>query len=135
DWLTVAYQVDIPAELDDEFDERQAVCALARVAELKVGPFTFALARSRSINRFQLENHDCRVLYERHASDGWNVEVVLRATFLATHTLCESLALSTEIARALGRLVASRLRRTDLAADYVGFPLERGDADNLATTR
>lgn len=135
DWLTVAYQVDIPAELDDEFDERQAVCALARVAELKVGPFTFSLARSRSIDRFHFENHDCRVLYDRHASDGWNVEVVLRATFLATHTLCESLALSTEIARALGRLKASRLRRVDLAADYVGFPLERCDADNLVTTR
>jgi hypothetical protein len=135
DWLTVAHQVDVPAEVNDEFDERQAVCALARVAELKLGPFSFSLARSRSIDRFQLENHDCRVLYDRHASEGWNVEVIPRAIFLATHTLDESLALSTEIARELGRLKASRLRRFDLAADYVGFPLERRDAENLATTR
>jgi hypothetical protein len=135
DALTVAHHVDVAPGVDVEFDKRQVMCALARVAELTLGPFTFSLARSRSIGRFHLENHDCRVLYDRQGPEGWNVEVVLRAIFLATHTLDQSLALSTEIARELGRLGASRLRRFDLAADYMDFPLERCDADNLATTR
>lgn len=135
DALTIAYQVDVPSAVRDEFDERQAIGANARDVELRLGPFRFSLARARAKDRFVFENHDCYVLHDREATGGWNIEVVLRAVFLATHTLERCIALSDEIARAVGDVRASRLRRFDLAADYVGFPLRRADAERLATKR
>ncbi len=34
-----------------------------------------------------------------------------------------------------GRVTAERLRRFDLAGDYVGFAIEAADAERLVTTR
>lgn len=135
DALVLAYQVRVPSAVDDEIKERQSFSDLARVAELSLGDFRFAMKRNRSIDRFCFENHDCRCLYDCAAPNGWNLEVVPRATFLATHSLLESLALSKSVAQAMGAVWASRLRRTDLAADYMHFALCRLDADHFFTTR
>lgn len=135
DALVIAYQVAVPMALRDEFDERQAICALARDVEIRLGVFRFSMVRSRSINRFTIENHDCRVLYDRDAKGEWSVEVVLRASFLATHTLDACIGYSNTVAAAFGDVLADRLRRCDLAADFLGFPLRRWDAERLATKR
>jgi hypothetical protein len=135
DALVVGYQVQVPAALNDEIDERQSLSDIARVAELKLGEFRFSMKRNRTNERFCFENQNCRCVYDRGASNSWNLEVVTRATSLATHTLPQSFAVSKSVAKSLGDVVASRLRRVDWAADYMSFVLARLDADHFLTTR
>jgi hypothetical protein len=135
DALVIGYRVRVPSALRDEINERQAFSDEARVAELNIGAFRFAMKRNRSIDRFCFENQDCRCVYDGAASANWNLEVVVRATYLATHPLPECIALAKAVARALGEVIAVRLRRFDAAADYMGFSLDRLDANRFLTTR
>lgn len=135
DALVLAFKVNAPVGVEDEFDERQALSDLAGAAELKLDGLPFHLVRNRSQDRFHFQNADVRCLYDRRASGGWNLEVVVRAAFLATHRLSDSFALAWRIAWAVGRVDQCRGRRVDLCADYSGFPLDRGDAERLATKR
>jgi hypothetical protein len=96
---------------------------------------TFALRRSRNPAAFAFENADLRAVFDFGASGGWTLEVVIRALFLATHPLTEAIALAERVARSIGPWKLARLRRFDLAADYVGFSLVPGDTERLATKR
>lgn len=135
DALVTAHHVEVLPEVDEEIIERQVLCAIGRVSELQLGSLKFSLARSNSEGSYHLENHDCRVFYERDGQTKWNVQVVHRAVYLATHTLPDCLRLSRLVADSMGGVVDSRMRRFDLAGDYAGFALRRDDADRLFTTR
>jgi hypothetical protein len=135
DALVVAYQLDVDDAVRDELGERQGIADDAGTAELRVSDFAFAIRRSRKLEAFYFENADVHCAFDDRASAGWKLEIVFRATFLATHGLVETLALAKRIARGFGSVVGERVRRFDLAADFEGFPLDRDDADRIVTTR
>ncbi len=70
--------------VNDELDERQSLADLAGAAGVKAGAARFAVKRSRSRDSFVLENADVRLVVDRRARGGWNIEVTVRAVFLAT---------------------------------------------------
>jgi hypothetical protein len=135
DALVVAFQVECSADVADELVERQALADLAGRAELRVADLSFAMKRSRKVHVFPFENADVRAVFDEKASGGWNLEVVVRATFLAAHSLEESIALARYVADDFGTVEGSRLRRVDLCADFASFPLARNDVERMATTR
>ncbi len=135
DALKLNYQVKAGSAVDDEFDERQSLADTAGHAELRLGRFGFLMKRGRSNDRFYFENQDVRCLYDRKPRGRCNLELIPRATFLATHPLASALSLLNEVAEAVGTVSQEHLGRIDLAADFVGFPLHRDDIDNLVTSR
>ncbi len=95
DALVVAFQVALDEGADDELEERQAFADLAGRSELTLAGLAFCIRRNRSSDRFCFENADARCFVDRRASGGWMLEVVVRAVFLAAHSLDVSLALLT----------------------------------------
>lgn len=135
DALVLAFKVSIDARVDDEISERQAIANVAGSADLRLGGLFFELKRSRKPDVVSFRNADLRGVFDPRGSAGWNLEIVVAATFLATHSLLEALALLQHIASACGHVEAERLRRFDLALDLTGFPLHHDDFERIATTR
>jgi hypothetical protein len=135
DALVVAFKVAVDPAVNDELDERQSLADLAGAAEVKAGTARFAVKRSRSRDSFVLENGDVRFVVDRRARGGWNIEVTTRAVYLATHPLPEAIAMPRRLAASFGAVDEARLRRFDLAGDFVSFALGAGDIERLQTTR
>ncbi|HXK20886.1 MAG TPA: hypothetical protein VNG33_23910, partial [Polyangiaceae bacterium] len=135
DALVVAFKVAVEPAVNDELDERQSLADLAGAAEVKAGAARFAVKRSRSRDSFVLENADVRLVVDRRARGGWNVEVTVRAVYLATHSLADAIAMPRRLAASFGVVADARLRRFDLSGDFVGFELAPGDIERLQTTR
>ncbi len=95
--------------------------------------FAVALVPNRRNEFYAFENADVRGALDLLASGGWVLEVVLRATFLATHSLADALAVAELVAAGFGEVLQVRLRRFDLAADFMGWPLRRDDAERFST--
>lgn len=133
DALVAAFQVEISAATVDELNERQAFADQGGWAVLRIGALLFALRRSRQRDLIYFENEDIRGAYFGRGSGGWNLELIARATHLATHELPDVLALLNGVAASLGRVVDSRLRRVDLAVDVAGFGLVSTDVDRIRT--
>src|SRR5262249_8585809 len=62
-------------------------------------------------------------------SNGWRVEVEVRAIFLETYGPYVALAMARAIAREIITVVEERVRRIDLCADFVSFDLDEIDVD------
>jgi len=135
DALVVAFKVALLESVADEIQERQSLADVCGAAELRLGGFRFALRRTRARSIVAFENADVRGVYDPLASGAFVLEVVVRATFLATHALSESVALCEAIARTLGPIRDCRLRRFDIAVDYAGFALSPSDVERVLTTR
>jgi hypothetical protein len=134
DALAVAYRVELSPAFADELGERQAFADLGGCAELTLASgIALALGRSRRQDFFSFQNDDVRGAVDLRASGGWTLEVVLRATFLATHPLDAALAVAERVALGFGQPHERRLRRFDLAADFMGWPLRRDDAERFST--
>ena len=134
DALAVAYRLELSSAFVDELLERQSLADLAGSAELTLlGGIAVALTRSRRHDFFSFQNADVRGAIDLRAPGGWTLEVVVRATSLATHPLAEALALAERVASGFGEPLEQRLRRFDLAADFVGWPLRRDDAERFST--
>jgi hypothetical protein len=143
DWLTVAFRVVLEPLTLQLLTERAAVAAEHTRAEVVlVDPnghdLRFELKRTRAPERWYLENADLRVLVDVNASGrtlepgdkpgrkwlpGWTVEIIPRMEFLSTHSLREVLDAMRTAAQAFGCLLAERLRRFDLAADFTNWTL------------
>jgi hypothetical protein len=134
DALVVAFKVEVAGGVFDQISAQQALANEVGAAELALGDFRFALKRGRQ-SRVPFENADLRGIFDPLASGGFVLELTARASFLATRTLREAVALLMQVAAAFGVLRAFRLRRFDLAADYAGFVLSAGDVDRVLTTR
>lgn len=136
DALTIAYRVEMTDETRDAIRRRSATVD-AGSAELAIGQLVCALKRprTRGAEKWPIENGDLRGLIEFHATAGWNVEITMRATYLATHTVPEAIALADAAAASFGEVKHTRLRRFDLAADFVHFPLAREDAEGFVIPR
>lgn len=135
DALVVAFKVGVFPAVADEVAERQALADVCGAAELRLGKFRFGLRRTRARSMVIFENADVRGVYDPLACGGFVLEVIVRATHLATHALSESVTLCDAIARAFGPIRDCRLRRFDIAVDYAGFALSPGDVDRVLTTR
>ena len=139
DYLTIAYQVQMTDAVRDLVRQRsQAAGELGGgAAELELEGFTASLKRprTRGAEKWPIENGDMRGMIEFHASGGWNLEVTVRAPYLATHRLEQCVELAQGVAEAFGEVKAIRLRRFDLCADFDGFPLCRDDAEGFLIPR
>ncbi len=135
DALVLAYQLEPFAVAEEMLAKRRAVAEMEGKAELRLAGLPFCLKRSRNPDAHPFENADLRAMYDRRASGSWVLEVVLRATFLAKHPLVAAIELGRRVGGGFGRVTAERLRRFDLAGDYVGFAIEAADAERLVTTR
>lgn len=135
DALVLAFKVNPPDRMRDELREHQAIADLAGAAEVRIGDLAFSMTRNRRQDFFAFENADVRCAFDERAPSGWRLEVVLRATYLATHPLSAAIALAERVSAGLGITEDVRLRRFDLAADYVNFPLSRADVKRVVTTR
>ena len=135
DALVVAFRLEISPAVEDEISERQALADETGAAELRLGEFTFELKRTRTQSVVRLENADIRGRFDPRASGGFVLELTMRAVFLATHSLAETLTMCTRLASEFGEIAESRLRRFDLAADFAGFRLEPNDIERVQTTR
>lgn len=136
DALVVAYRLD-STRLNRTAEDRLRLAAqTAGPVELARGPVTVSL-RSRPDGASTLfENADLRGTLNWRATGGWHIEVVARATFLATHTLDRAIEVCGVVAQSFAPVAEGpRLRRVDLAADFAQFRLDAGDRDRLATTR
>ncbi|HET9932458.1 MAG TPA: hypothetical protein VFQ35_17265, partial [Polyangiaceae bacterium] len=134
DALAVAFRVELSGSFADELCERQALADVGGGAELKLpSGIALALRRSRRQSFYAFQNADVRGAVDLLASGGWTLEVVLRAAFLATHPLSAALAVAERVAVGFGEAHERRLRRFDLAADFVGWPLRRDDAERFST--
>ncbi|MDF3067092.1 MAG: hypothetical protein K0R38_2693 [Polyangiaceae bacterium] len=130
----VAVKVDAAPRAFDEAARRQALANETGSADLRLGGISFALKRSRRVDVIRFENADVRAtLATGTPQGGWHLEVVVRATFLATHRLEDSLTVVRTVALLFGPILAMRLRRFDLAADFVGFPLRDDDSKCVVT--
>lgn len=146
DWLTVAYRVELDDQQIAYLESRAELAAEHGRADVElVDPsgraLLFCMKRTRAPRRWYLENAECRIVVDLEAAGrftspppaselvpGWTVEITPFAVYLATHELEETLGLMRDTAAAFGRMLAERLRRVDLAADFEGWKLDRDDA-------
>lgn len=135
DALVVAFAVEPPPPFRDELIERQSIADEAGIAQLTVAGLFFAMKRSRRRDAVSFENADVRGVFDERAAGNWKLELTVRATYLATHRLEESIALVKRIASGFGIVTAIRLRRFDLAVDSIGFPLAHDDIRRFVTQR
>jgi hypothetical protein len=118
-----------------ELADAAALLPFAGAAAMRVAGMAIALRRTRRLNAFPFENADLRGMYDAEAAGGWCLEIVPRASHLATHHLENAITVADRFARGIGAVLASRLRRFDLAADYANFPLEPSDIESFVTMR
>jgi hypothetical protein len=84
---------------------------------------TFQIRNTRAPGVVLFDNADMRARFDADDQTGFGLEVILRATFLATHTIPDCLALMQRFASDLGTVKGVRVRRIDLAADFAGWSL------------
>jgi hypothetical protein len=134
DALVLAFKLD-RERLATRLVHRLELAARGAV-ELVLGRHAFELRAREQTSRAWFQNADLRGTLDLKADNGWHLEIVLRAAFLARHPLEQALRLAVDVADAFGHVTdGPRLRRVDLAADFVGFPLAKGDAECFATMR
>lgn len=137
DALVIAFAV-IPDHKRIEYllanveEARDRGCA---VIEFRDAGLAFEVSASAKSVRFSFANLDVRCMWDEQATGGWQLTVTPCATYLATHTVDETLELCRRIAGCLGLIQAERLRRVDLCADFQGFPLVEMGAEALQTRR
>lgn len=135
DAMVIAFQVEMTDPTKQTIRERAAVAAQGGGAAelLKVGKLIATMKRpsTRGAERWPIENADMRGLIEFHATAGWNLEVSLKASYLALHDVHDGIALARAIAESFGTVKATRLRRFDLAADFTCFDLNAEDAEGF----
>ena len=120
DALVVAFRLD-PERLSRAVETRM------RLAEETAGPVELALGPASVALRGTLD---------WRATGGWHLELVARAAFLATHPLTQVIDHCSVVARSFAPVVdGPRLRRVDLAADFMQFSIDASDRHRLATTR
>jgi len=135
DALVLAFRVQLRTDVARTLEVAAGSAETHGRAAVVLGSLAFELRNSRKSEFFHLENADCRVVVDLRAAEGWTVEVVLRAIFLATHVVRDALSLAEQIATELGAWTGKRVRRVDLCADFVGFPLRWSDAKRFVTQR
>ena len=136
DALVVAFRVELCKQVAELLDSRAQLAAEVAVAELTLGDFAFELKATQREGFLSFQNADVRGAYSTRATGGWRLELVVRATYLATHKLEAALDLVQRMAASFGTLTERpRLRRFDCAADFVGFPLSARDAERFVTKR
>lgn len=127
DYLTIAFAVELH---DDALRLLRQRSTHAR--EFGGGSAEFVIAdliaelrpsRDAGVDRWSIRNGDLRGKIGTREPGGWNVELHVRAAYLATHTLAQSIELCERAAAALGPVRARRIRRVDLCADFAGFDL------------
>lgn len=134
DWLEVAYRVEIDVEVAVALEDAQDLADRgAGGAPFSVAGISLQVGRSRDSRVSRFANGDLHGSFERGAIGGWNLTLKLRAIYLATHELDDAVGLLRRTASGFGRTLSERLRRVDLAADYVGFPLGPNDFERLHT--
>ena len=149
DALYSAFSVTLHPTARDELHERQAIADEVGEAELRIGGFAFQMKRSRTRDIIPFRNADVRgAVVERErpeprisSNDGTlakslqTVELEFFATYLATHTLEVVIAMACSIAAEFGIVEEALLRRVDLCADFVGYPLAHDDLSGYLTQR
>lgn len=136
DALTVAFREELPPSTSMQLEARAEIARLTGAVELSLGGFTFELKPNRRQGFHPFANADIRGVFDEQGAGGWNLEIILRATYLATHDLETVLSLPKRIADAFGKVSGpARVRRFDCAADFVGFDLASIDPDALLTKR
>jgi hypothetical protein len=133
DWLQVAYDVAPSAACEQALNKAQLLADSAGRAEFSEAGIPFELRRSAASRRSAFSNADVRGMFDPSAAGGFRLGLEIRATHLATHKIEDAVALCRRIARGFGRVRKERLRRFDLAGDYVGFPINALDVDRLHT--
>lgn len=135
DALTIAYRLEALPAIRDRLVSCREIAESCGASELLLRGTKFALKRTRKTNWFPFGNDDLYGVFDGQAPHGWQLEIVLYARYLATHELQQSIALADRIANSFGRVLESRVRRFDLAADLLGFPIEADIGTRLLTTR
>ncbi|HKP64477.1 MAG TPA: hypothetical protein VJV78_47390 [Polyangiales bacterium] len=136
DALVVAFKIDVGPQVAQLLETRAQLASAMSVAELQLGGFSLALKATRRESFLAFENADVRGVFDARAADGYRLELIARATYLATHTLEATLALLVALASEFGTVRGCpRLRRFDLAADFVAFPLSGRDSERFVTKR
>ena len=102
---------------------------------VEIAGLDWSVKAGRSEGRYTIERGGVRGIYDESAVDGWNLELVARSTYLAANPLHQSLAELDELAVGWGDVEGRRLRRFDLAADFVGWRLLEVDKQRLVKTR
>ncbi len=146
DALQVAWRVLLDAQMMLELGmaHSRAVKSPAKVTPWKVGGVPFALNREGAKHgyMYRLTNADATILVGdiRDQDDpekpGWNVEVSLRAAYLATHTREQACDYASELAACFAKrdrgfrepwALGERVRRMDLAVDMTGCTFSTDD--------
>lgn len=133
DALVVAFALTLSPAIRDEILQRQSIADVAGTAELVISKLSFAMKMSRQRDTFRFENADLRGSFNERAAGGWQLEVIVRAVYLATHCLTDVIVLTKRVAEGFGSIKAARLRRFDLAVDAIWFPLTKDDIDRILT--
>lgn len=105
------------------------------VLEFRDRGLAFEVQKTQLTSRIVFSNLDVRCQWDENAAGGWNLTVTPCATYLATHSIRQTLALARRVAECIGPVTAERMRRVDLAADYQGFPLCEMGQEALQTKR
>lgn len=82
-----------------------------------------------------LRNADMIAKFDVGERDGWALEIDFAATYLATHSLEDAIALGDRLASAVGPILESRLRRADLAVDVAGWQIRPHDVEKFLLRR
>jgi hypothetical protein len=121
DALYLAFQVDVDDLVAGElFDPK------LKGKRCWTTPSGLALCvrNTKSPDVLMLENADLRGRLDVDDSTGFGLELIARATYLATEQLCNVLATLVRLAEDLGKVRGFRVRRLDLAGDFADWPLE-----------
>lgn len=137
DYLQIAFIVEFHAETLTRLRHRAAAARdHGGAAELVVGRLLAELRAPRpGAERYQFQNFDVRGTIGLRETGGWSLEFHVRAVYLATHSIEETIRMCEEIAASLGVVSGRRLRRLDLAADFSDFPLSLPMSGELLTPR
>jgi hypothetical protein len=136
DALVIAFKLELDPRVAQLLEERAKAAAEASSAELELVESSFALKASRRQSFLSFQNADIRGAIDGRATDGYRLELIARATYLATNQLPHVIDELFNVAAEFGQVIdVPRLRRFDCAADFVGFPLTSTDAERFLTKR
>jgi len=142
DWLTVAFCCQLPAESIARLHDRARFAAEKGCAVEFQTPdgWRAAVAPTRRADWFRLESSLGVAVVDLHAPGGWCVVVELSGEHCAwvgspVAALMRASGIAGSIIDGAAPLDLARLRRVDLAADFVGFPLSDIEPDSWLTRR
>lgn len=139
DWLTIAWRVTLGCDARDALRRAAPIAQRIGSAELVLPGVDPADPRSQCVaqvkpqkgQRVVFENSDLRgYLVEDVAGEepGWSLEITARAVYLALHDPSDVLEELRTWAKAFGQVHEERVRRADMAADFVHWPIREEDA-------